>query len=155
MRPITSNNLMSSEEIDALLTGQLSGVLSMNGPYAVPMHHIWLDGCIYFHGAKTGGKIDAINACPDVCYTVFEEKNYVVNQPKNACNISTAYESVVINGKCQEVTELEDKKKILYKMLEAMYPELTKLDMPDEMLNATAVFCIKPKSIIGKARFKG
>ena len=29
-------------------------------PYSVPVNYVYLDGKIYFHGAKSGHKIDAI-----------------------------------------------------------------------------------------------
>lgn len=52
-----------------ILKKEVRGVLSVIGdggyPYGVPIDY-WYDesnGCIYFHGAKEGHKIDALRAC--------------------------------------------------------------------------------------------
>ena len=43
-------------------------------PYGIPMNH-WYnpgDGKLYFHGAKTGHKIDAIRKSDKVSYCVYD-----------------------------------------------------------------------------------
>jgi hypothetical protein len=70
---------LSQQECVALLKSQPRGVLSLLGddgyPYGIPMTH-WYDeqgGKIYFHGAKCGHKIDALNACDKVSFCVYDE----------------------------------------------------------------------------------
>ena len=55
---------LSPQENAAILQKGLSGVLALssdNGyPYAVPINYVYDDGKIYFHCAKNGHKLDAI-----------------------------------------------------------------------------------------------
>ena len=69
---------ISEEECIRILSSEKRGVLSMMGedgyPYGIPLNH-WYnpeDGKLYFHGAKTGHKIDAIKANDKVSYCVYD-----------------------------------------------------------------------------------
>lgn len=69
---------ISEEECLRILREERRGVLSMLGedgyPYGIPMNH-WYnpeDGKIYFHGARTGHKIDAIRRNGKVSYCVYD-----------------------------------------------------------------------------------
>ena len=69
---------ISEAECLRVLREEKRGVLSMLGedgyPYGIPMNHWYSpeDGKIYFHGAKTGHKIDALSACSKVSYCVWD-----------------------------------------------------------------------------------
>ena len=70
---------ISNEECIEVLKNAKRGVLSVMGedgyPYGLPISH-WYneeDGKIYFHGAKTGHKLDAIKACDKVSFCVMDE----------------------------------------------------------------------------------
>ncbi|MBE5847758.1 MAG: pyridoxamine 5'-phosphate oxidase family protein [Lachnospiraceae bacterium] len=99
---------ISDAECREILISQKRGVLSLIGengyPYGIPIDH-WFcdaDGCLYFHGAKEGHKIDAIKACNKACYTVYDEG---FRKPGEwALNIK----SVIVFGKIELVTD-EDK----------------------------------------------
>ena len=58
---------LSDEECEAILRGQKRGVLAVLGdegyPYAVPLNYVWDHGCLYFHSALQGHKLDAIRSC--------------------------------------------------------------------------------------------
>ena len=60
---------LSDAECIAILEKEPRGILSVLGddgyPYGIPMNHWYCeaDGKLYFHGAKTGHKIDAISQC--------------------------------------------------------------------------------------------
>ena len=69
---------ISEEECIRVLMTEKRGVLSMIGengyPYGIPLNH-WFnpdDGKLYFHGAKTGHKIDAIAQNNKVSYCVYD-----------------------------------------------------------------------------------
>jgi hypothetical protein len=63
------NNPECERMLHAFHVGVL--VMSHDGqPYAVPMHHAYVDGKLYFHCAPSGRKLDAIRANPRVCYVV-------------------------------------------------------------------------------------
>lgn len=98
---------LSDKECIAVLKAETRGVLSMLGddgyPYGIPMNHWYCeaDGKLYFHGTKEGHKIDAIQKCSKVCYTVFD-KGYR-NKNEWALNVK----SVVVFGKISLVTDEE------------------------------------------------
>ncbi len=98
---------LSDEEYIAVLKTETRGVLSMldadGYPYGIPMNHWYCeaDGKLYFHGAKEGHKIDAIQKCNKVCYTVFD-KGYR-NKDEWALNVK----SVVVFGEISLVTDKE------------------------------------------------
>lgn len=83
------------------------GVLSVQGedgyPYGMPMTH-WYnekDGKIYFHGAKSGHKIDAIKNCDKVSFCVMDEGYR--KEGEWALNIR----SVIVFGRLRIVEEPE------------------------------------------------
>lgn len=68
---------LTKEQCVKILKTEKRGVLSVLGddgyPYGVPLnfHYDELENIIYFHGAKSGHKIDAIKNCNKVCFTVY------------------------------------------------------------------------------------
>lgn len=103
---------ISYEECITLLKTETRGVLSLMGdngyPYGIPLNHYFCEenGKIYFHGAKEGHKIDSINNCNKVCYTVFD-KGYR-KEGEWALNVK----SVVVFGKINFVTDENKAKEI-------------------------------------------
>lgn len=70
---------LDKQECIEILKNEPRGILSMIGddgyPYGIPLNH-WYnekDGKIYFHGAKTGHKIDSIARCDKVSYCVYDK----------------------------------------------------------------------------------
>ncbi len=70
---------VSDEEYIYILKSTKRGVLSLIGddgyPYGMPINHYQCeaDGKLYFHGAKSGHKIDAIKACSKASYCVYDD----------------------------------------------------------------------------------
>ena len=99
---------ITREECIRILKEEPRGILSMLGddgyPYGIPLNHWYCeeDGKIYFHGAKTGHKIDAITNYDKVSFCVYNEGYR--NEGEWALNIT----SVVVFGRIRFVTE-EDK----------------------------------------------
>jgi len=103
---------LTKEQCVAILTAQPRGVLSVCGengyPYGMPMNH-WYDektGNLYFHGGKSGHKIDALKRCDKVSYCVFDQG---VHREKHwALHI----QSVVVFGRIRFVEDPEEVAKI-------------------------------------------
>ena len=102
----------TKEECIRVLKEQPRGVLSLAGddgyPYGIPMDH-WYneeDGHIYFHGAKTGHKIDAVSRCDKASYCVFDEGYR--REGEWAPNIT----SVVVFGRIRIVEDEEKRREI-------------------------------------------
>ena len=72
---------LSKEEcIDILQTAKTAvlGVVGDNGyPYTVPINFVYANDKIYFHGAKNGHKIDAINKCNKVSLCIVDKDDVV------------------------------------------------------------------------------
>ncbi len=70
---------ITDAECVEVLKGAKRGVLSVIGddgyPYGIPISHWYneADGKIYFHGAKSGHKLDAVKACDKVSFCVMDE----------------------------------------------------------------------------------
>lgn len=103
---------ISEAECIRILKEQPRGVLSLLGddgyPYGIPISYWYCedDRKIYFHGAKTGHKMDAISKCDKVSFCVYDAGYQ--KEGEWALNIN----SVIIFGKIQLVTEHEKAKMI-------------------------------------------
>ena len=98
---------LSEEECREVLRTTKRGVLSLIGeqgnPYSIPLNH-WFceeDGHIYFHGAKEGHKLDAIDECDKACFCVYDEG--FRKEGEWALNIK----SVIIRGHIRRVNDVE------------------------------------------------
>lgn len=100
---------LSGEECSEVLLHETRGVLSVLGddgyPYGVPINFLYIpeDGKIYFHGAKSGHKIDAIRACDKASFCVYDHGYR--KEGEWALNVK----SVIIFGR---IRILEDQDKI-------------------------------------------
>lgn len=103
---------ISEEACIRILREQPRGVLSMLGdngyPYGIPLDHWYSEkeNKLYFHCAKTGHKMDAINACDKVCYCVMDAGYR--KEREWALNIN----SVVVFGRIRVVDDEEKKREI-------------------------------------------
>ena len=102
---------IAQEECVQILKEQLRGVLSVLGdgdyPYGIPLDHWYCEenGKLYFHCAKTGHKLDAVQKHDKVSYCVMDEG--FRKEGDWALNIR----SVVIFGRMCVVGDTEDELK--------------------------------------------
>ena len=103
---------ISEEECIQVLKEQKRGVLSVLGddgyPYGVPMDH-WYDENahkLYFHCAKEGHKLDAINACDKVSYCVLDDGSPIDG------DWAIRFNSVIVFGRMRIVTDDNKKREI-------------------------------------------
>ncbi|GAA0178813.1 hypothetical protein SH2C18_18010 [Clostridium sediminicola] len=86
-------SLAESQEI--LKKGEYGvlSTISLNGyPYGTPLNYVYSDGCIYFHSAEDGQKIQNINHNCKVSFSVVGDVKLVPEK------FSTKYESVIVFG---------------------------------------------------------
>ena len=73
--------MLSQEENIEILRAGASGVLAVHGdddyPYTIPLNYVYRDNKLYFHSAKTGHKLDAIQRQPKVSFCVISEDKIV------------------------------------------------------------------------------
>lgn len=140
---------LSDDECIDILTNEPRGVLAVLGdddyPYTVPMSHVYVDGKIYFHGAKAGHKIDAIKKHSKVSYCVLD------NGVKQKDSWWYTFKSVVVFGR---ITTLSDDRQKIDKLTHLgnkffPTPEETH-DEIDRLLDKTEVFEITIEHMTGK-----
>ena len=124
------NQALSSEECIQVLNRATSGVLAVSGddgyPYAVPLSYVYRNNRIYFHGAKTGHKLDAIVRNEKVSFCVIDQDQIVQEE------YTTYFRSVIVFGRARVMGE-EDKRRAL-EILTARYsPDIEETERSQEI----------------------
>ena len=98
---------LSQEESISILERATSGTLALLGdddyPYAVPISFVYHEGCLYFHSAVEGHKIDAIQRHDKASFCVIEQDN--VQGEK----YTTYFRSVIAFGHISIIEDADEK----------------------------------------------
>lgn len=144
--------LPEDKSTELLLSGEF-GVLSTvgkdNQPYGVPLSYIYYEDKIYFHCALTGHKLDNIALNGNVSFTVVDGVEAVY-----ANNFTTLYKSVIVFGKCTEVTDKGIKSEVLKRLCQKYLPlhmDKAEADI-NKSLHRTAVYAVTAEYITGKSK---
>ena len=143
------NRELPYEECIEILTNEPRGVLAVLGdydyPYTVPITHVFVDGKIYFHGAQTGHKNDAIKKHDKVSYCVMDKG------VKAKDSWWYTFKSVVVFGKIRTLTDKDEKIEKLTYLGDKFFPthEETVSEI-NRLLDKTEVFEITIDHISGK-----
>lgn len=145
--------VLDRRQLELLLERAPVGRLALvtgDGPYVVAVNFLYLDNCIYFHGALEGRKIEALKADPRVCFLVDEVGPVVLFE--KGCGISQVYESIVCFGRAEFVENAAEKGRVLGAMVRKFAPEKPiDISFHDKMIEKTAVIKIVIESMSGKA----
>lgn len=129
------------------------GLIDGSAPYVVPLHFGWAEEAgelvLYFHCAPEGRKIDCIRKNPDCFITVTGETHLIKNA--EACGWSAAFESLMLEGEAEVLTNDEEKKHGLNALMRH-YGFEGDPAYSGRMLAITAVCRIRVHSITGKRR---
>lgn len=103
--------MLSVDKCIEILNKGTSGVLALLGdhdyPYAIPISYVYCNSKLYFHGAKSGHKIDAINKCSKASFCVIDQDNIISEE------YTTYFRSVIAFGNIHIMeNEIEIKKAI-------------------------------------------
>ena len=144
-------NEIGKDEIIELLRYSRRGVLAVNGdsgyPYAMPINYFYDENTnkIIFHGAKAGHKVDSLQACDKICFTVYG------NETIREKTWAPYLQSVIIFGRCHLVKDDETAMELLKQFAMKYYPSENMVD--DEIKadgRATQMFQIEIEYISGK-----
>jgi uncharacterized protein len=98
-------------ETIAMLQSCTSGVLAVQGdddyPYAVPVSFAYEDGKLFFHSAKAGHKLDAIERNEKVSFCVIAADDVVQS------TFTTHFRSAIVFGRARVVTDDGEKRHAL------------------------------------------
>jgi len=142
---------LDNKEAERILSEAQYGILSTTGSngyaYGVPLSFACADGCIYFHCATVGHKLDNIGYNNKVSFCVVGEttplpRSFAVN-----------YESAVVFGKAVEAFG-EEKQAALEAIIAKYSPEFTQegLKYIANSSHETRIFKLEIEHITGKAR---
>lgn len=100
------NQKLSQEVCERILHRATSGVLAVSGddgyPYAVPLSFAFADGCLYFHVAKSGHKLDALRRNPKASFCIIDQDQVVPQE------YTTYFRSVIAFGSVRILEKEED-----------------------------------------------
>ena len=117
------NQQLSAQECAEILANGKDGVLAVHGdggyPYTVPLNYIYSDGCIYFHCAKSGHKLDGIKNDPRVSFCVVSENEILQSE------FTTLYKSVIVFGKAEIITDEREMHTAVKAIAEKYCPDFT------------------------------
>jgi len=111
---------LSHEESEEILHRATSGVLALLGdedyPYAVPLSHVYADGRLYFHGARSGHKLDAARAHPKASFCVIEQDQVVAEE------YTTYFRSVIAFGRIRVLEDEAELRRAIDLLARKYYP---------------------------------
>lgn len=140
--------LTETECINILKT-EPRGVLALLGdddyPYSLPMSHVYVDGKIYFHGAKEGHKNDAVKKYSKCSYCVMDKG------VKKEGEWWYTFKSVIVFGKIHTLTDSNEKIEKLKYLGNKFFPTAEETEREIErLLDKTEVFEISIDHMTGK-----
>ena len=115
-------NELSPDATKEVLKKAPRGVLALNGddgyPYGLPLNYVYDEdnNVLYFHGTKTGYKIDCIEKSPKASFTALLEEG--VSDDGWSKNVS----SVVAYGLLEEIEDSDFARDALVKLAQKYYP---------------------------------
>ena len=140
---------LTDAECAEILARKTSGVLAVSGddgyPYAVPLSYVFADGKIYFHCAKTGHKLDALQRSDKASFCVVDSDEIVPEK------YTTEFRSVIVFGRVRAI-EGEPGKRAALDTLAVKYSPLEK-GREAEVEGALPRVCmlvLEPEHITGK-----
>jgi uncharacterized protein len=69
---------------------------------------------------------------------------------ENPCDVNTEFNSIILQGKALLVDDVDEKKTALSKIVEKFSPHLSNKELPQNMIQATAVIRIDIINCIGR-----
>ena len=142
---------ISEDECIELLKQEKRGVLSVLGdddyPYGMPINHFYNDedGKIYFHGGKSGHKVDAILRHDKASFCVYDQG--YMNDGDWALNIR----SVIVFGRIEVIEDMDKVYDISRRLSYKFTDDESYID--HEIENAgprTLMFALVPEHMTGK-----
>lgn len=115
------NQILSQQENITILQKATSGTLALLGDdnytYAIPLSYVYHDNKIFFHCAKTGHKIDAINKHNKVSFCVIAQDTIVPEK------YTTYFKSVIVFGTAHILENESEKRNAIEIFAEKYSPQ--------------------------------
>ena len=109
-----NRQMLPMEETLDLLKKGTSGVLALLGdedyPYAVPVSYVYADEKLYFHGARSGHKLDAIRKQDKASFCVISQDRIMPEE------YTTYFRIVIAFGRIRILEDEEEKRAAIEKL---------------------------------------
>ena len=134
------NQILSHEQNIAVLQRGTVGTLAVLGdneyPYTVPLNYFYYDNKIFFHGAKTGHKIDAIKKHNKVSFCVIDQDDIISEK------FTSYFKSVIVFGTARILEEESEKRNAIEKLAEKYSPDQKEEKRSEEINKQFSALCI-------------
>lgn len=136
---------LSTEAMASVLHKGTSGVLALSGdddyPYAVPISYVYDGNKIYFHCAKSGHKLDAIQRNAKASFCVVDQDQIVPEE------YTTYFRSVIVFGQIRVLTDDNEKRASIEKLAVKYAPMDTETGRRDAIEREWKPLCMLEMSI--------
>ena len=133
-----------------LLNNNEYGFLALGGDegYGLPINFVLADDCIYFHCAPEGEKLNRISKNNKACFCTVGYTNPLPSK------FSTEYESVMVFGKIEIVTDDGERMKALEYIIDKYSPEFKEKGKmyAGKSFGRTAILRIDIERVSGKSK---
>lgn len=144
------------EKIDQIIAGcDCCRIALCNGsdaPYIVPLSFGFertAEGCFfYFHGARTGRKLELMEQNPNAGFEL--DSDHQIVRGGRACDYSTHYCSVVGTGRLERASAYADKLHALDCIMAHYEPDKS-WTYDEKVVQATEILCLRVKELSCKA----
>ena len=137
--------ILSNKENIEILEKGTSGVLALLGdndyPYAVPISYVYDNSKVYFHGAKTGHKIDAIRKCSKASFCVISQDEIVSEE------YTTYFRSVIVFGKIRILEDENEIREAIEKLAIKYHPTDSIENINQEIAREWKTLCMMELSV--------
>lgn len=124
-KDLEHNNIDDAYElIDQMSEGVLATIASHSDPSIRPVNHVRIDNSIYFHGARSGEKIQGVGK--RVSFNVYRPLSLIPSywcDLQSACPATALFQSVIIKGQLNIVLDHKIKANAFQKLMEKLQPE--------------------------------
>ena len=145
----TERQMLDLEFMYAVLRDAQEIYIAMNAegaPYVLPVNHVFHEGCIYFHCATEGRKLDLLRADPRVGFSTAVD--IAVD------GATTRYRCVCGNGAAEIVTDADVKNSVL-RAIAARFKAPCHFPVSAEKFAATGIVRIRIENMTGKYSRRG
>jgi len=153
------------ERLEEVLKIAEIGCLTFNGPDGWPRItplNFTYDGRVLWHGAIAGERWECLQKDPRATFSAVSAEVYLPSHlisEENATGATVAFKSVQVRGRCQTISDPQEKCAILNALMgkyqpEGRYRKVTPEDpLYAKVLNATGVFALGIEEMTGKFKF--
>ena len=116
----------------------------------MPVHYLWQDGRLSFHGLPAGEKLENIARDDRVSFAVWEFGGILTEGPKTPAWPMPPMSAPSSGARPAWWTDPQEKRRRLLAITEKYAPSLRELPIPEERIAGTALVEVTPIALTGK-----